>query len=104
MKFFAFLKNSPDDYNAPVESSTSQAAQQRSITIDRSNEEDFPSLAGSSGGPSMPLVPATFTRLRSGASGLARTKENFPALGAGGGGGIIIIIIFYYDVSILMVD
>lgn len=76
----------PDDYNAPAEASTSQATQQRSITIDRSNEEDFPSLAGTSGGPSMPLVPATFTRLRNGASGLARTKENFPALGACGGG------------------
>ncbi|CAD7013306.1 unnamed protein product [Ceratitis capitata] len=77
----------PDDhYNDHSDTSSSQAAQQRSITIDRSNEEDFPSLRGTSGGPSVSLVPATFTRLRSGASGLARTKENFPALGASGGG------------------
>ncbi|XP_067630809.1 E3 ubiquitin-protein ligase ZNF598 isoform X2 [Eurosta solidaginis] len=78
----------PDDnYPTQVEPSTSQGTQQRSITIDGSNQEDFPSLSGSSGGPSVSLVPAPFMRLRSGASGLARTKENFPALGGNGGVG-----------------
>ncbi|XP_054739005.1 E3 ubiquitin-protein ligase ZNF598 [Anastrepha obliqua] len=79
----------PDDnYPDPSEASTSHAGQQRGITIDRSNEEDFPLLGGSSGGPSVSLVPAPFVRLRSATSGLARTKENFPALGANGEGGV----------------
>ncbi|XP_017475514.1 PREDICTED: zinc finger protein 598 [Rhagoletis zephyria] len=75
-----------DNFPDATQAFSSQGAHQRSITIDRSNEEDFPLLGGSSGGPSVSLVPAPFVRLRGATSGLARTKENFPALGAGGGG------------------
>ncbi|XP_065367355.1 E3 ubiquitin-protein ligase ZNF598 [Calliphora vicina] len=56
--------------------------QQRN-NIDPCSEQEFPSLAGTATGPSVSLTrpppPAILNRSRM--SGLARTKENFPALG-----------------------
>lgn len=59
---------------------------QRASTIDAHNEQDFPSLSGASG-PSVSLTrPLPISMLNpSNIRGLARTKENFPALGTGGG-------------------
>jgi len=62
---------------------------QRHVSIDAGNEEQFPTLRGASTAPSVSLVrpPPPSMRNISGTSGLARTKENFPALGGGNGGG-----------------
>lgn len=56
--------------------------QQAPIRIDSKNEEQFPSLGGPSGksGSSVQLAN-TVRHINYGTSGLARTKENFPALG-----------------------
>lgn len=56
--------------------------QQAPIQIDSKNEQQFPSLGGPSGGggPSVQLAN-TVRHINYGTSGLARTKENFPALG-----------------------
>lgn len=54
--------------------------QQAPIRIDSKNEEQFPSLAGPSGAPSVQLAN-TVRHITYGTSGLARTKENFPSLG-----------------------
>lgn len=54
--------------------------QQAPIKIDSKNDEQFPSLGPSSGGPSVQLAN-TVRHINYGTSGLARTKENFPALG-----------------------
>lgn len=54
--------------------------QQPPIRIDSKNEEQFPSLAGPSGAPSVQLSN-TVRHITYGTSGLARTKENFPSLG-----------------------
>ncbi|KNC23010.1 hypothetical protein FF38_07929 [Lucilia cuprina] len=80
-----------------------QNTNQQRPNIDPGSEQEFPSLAGTSTGPSVSLTrpppPAILNRSRM--SGLARTKENFPALGgavssigsnsgsasSGGGGG-----------------
>ncbi|XP_034106125.1 E3 ubiquitin-protein ligase ZNF598 [Drosophila albomicans] len=53
------------------------------VTIDAGNEEEFPMLAGITPGPNVSLTRAPPPSMRnlSGTSGLARTKENFPALG-----------------------
>ncbi|KAH8254078.1 hypothetical protein KR032_008346 [Drosophila birchii] len=61
---------------------------QRQVSIDADNEEQFPTLRGASTAPSVSLVrpPPPSMRNLSGTSGLARTKENFPALGGGNGG------------------
>ena len=56
--------------------------QQPPIRIDSKNEEQFPSLAGPSGGASVQLAN-TVRHITYGTAGLARTKENFPALGGG---------------------
>nr|AAN71369.1 RE33889p [Drosophila melanogaster] len=63
---------------------------QRHVSIDAGNEEQFPTLRGASTAPSVSLVrpPPPSMRNLSGTSGLARTKENFPALGGGNGGGV----------------
>lgn len=56
--------------------------QKTPVQIDSKNEEQFPSLGGPSsggGGPSVQLAN-TVRHITYGTSGLARTKENFPAL------------------------
>ncbi|XP_017061988.1 E3 ubiquitin-protein ligase ZNF598 [Drosophila ficusphila] len=65
------------------------SSSQRHVSIDAGNEEQFPTLRGASTAPSVSLVrpPPPSMRNLSGTSGLARTKENFPALGGGNGGG-----------------
>lgn len=51
--------------------------------IDAQNEQEFPSLAGTSAN-TLSLRPSVSIRTKSfGPGGLARTKENFPALGGG---------------------
>ncbi|EDW02249.1 E3 ubiquitin-protein ligase ZNF598 [Drosophila grimshawi] len=68
----------------------SSAQRSNPVTIDAGNEEEFPMLAGITPGPNVSLVRAPPPSMRniSGSSGLARTKENFPALGAAAGGSI----------------
>lgn len=66
------------DYNESM-----SIVQQSSRSIDAQNEQEFPSLAGTSSNvftvrPSVSIRAKTF-----GPGGLARTKENFPALGGG---------------------
>ncbi|XP_022224546.2 E3 ubiquitin-protein ligase ZNF598 [Drosophila obscura] len=71
------------DYLDDFPSSSSQRGQ--AVSIDAGNEEQFPTLRGAGAGPSVSLVrpPPPSMRNLSGSSGLARTKENFPALGGG---------------------
>lgn len=58
--------------------------QQPQRVIDAQNEQEFPSLGGSSGASSFSMRPNVSIRTQSyGSAGLARTKENFPALGGG---------------------
>ena len=56
-------------------------------TIDAQNETEFPSLAPTinSSGASALMRHHMSLRQKSGPAGLARTKENFPALGGAGG-------------------
>ncbi|XP_017070474.2 E3 ubiquitin-protein ligase ZNF598 [Drosophila eugracilis] len=63
------------------------SSSQRHVSIDAGNEEQFPTLRGTSTAPNVSLVrpPPPSMRNLSGTSGLARTKENFPALGGGNG-------------------
>ncbi|XP_016972551.1 E3 ubiquitin-protein ligase ZNF598 [Drosophila rhopaloa] len=65
------------------------SSSQRHVSIDAGNEEQFPTLRGATTAPSVSLVrpPPPSMRNLSGTSGLARTKENFPALGGGNSGG-----------------
>lgn len=52
----------------------------RALPIDAHNEQEFPSLGNAT--PSLNLIPISMgLRARLGASSLAKTKENFPALG-----------------------
>lgn len=53
--------------------------QQPPIKIDSKNEEQFPSLGGPSAAPVQ--LANTVRHINYGTAGLARTKENFPALG-----------------------
>ncbi|EDW32892.1 GL10221 [Drosophila persimilis] len=71
------------DYLDDFPTSTSQRG--HAVSIDAGNEEQFPTLRGAATGPSVSLVrpPPPSMRNLSGSSGLARTKENFPALGGG---------------------
>ncbi|KAH8261462.1 hypothetical protein KR044_009577 [Drosophila immigrans] len=57
------------------------------VSIDAGNEEEFPMLAGIAATPNVSLTRAPPPSMRnlSGTSGLARTKENFPALGGAAG-------------------
>lgn len=63
-----------------------QIVQQPPIQIDTKNEQHFPSLAGPStashSGSSSVQLANSVRHIVYGTSGLARTKENFPALGA----------------------
>lgn len=65
---------------------TTNANQQQILNIDPCSEQEFPSLAGRTTGPNVSLTrpppPAMLNRSRM--SGLACTKENFPALGGSG--------------------
>lgn len=62
-----------------------QIVQKPPIQIDTKNEEHFPSLAGPSNLPNAPVQLANSVRhVYYGQQGLARTKENFPALGGSG--------------------
>lgn len=56
--------------------------QQAPIHIDSKNDEQFPSLGPSGKGSSVQLAN-TVRHISYGTAGLARTKENFPALGGG---------------------
>lgn len=53
-----------------------------SKVIDARNEQEFPSLGNA---PAVMLRPVMPMNIRNTTRGLARTKENFPALGGGGG-------------------
>ncbi|XP_032585585.1 E3 ubiquitin-protein ligase ZNF598 [Drosophila mojavensis] len=77
------------DYLDELPSSSSQR-NHHPVTIDAGNEDEFPQLAGITPGPNVSLVRAPPPSMRnlSGTSGLARTKENFPALGGAAGGSI----------------
>ncbi|XP_062552765.1 E3 ubiquitin-protein ligase ZNF598 [Armigeres subalbatus] len=55
--------------------------------IDANSEQDFPSLSGTSGNPVFRPNNVSIRQRVFGAAGLARTKENFPALGSEGGDG-----------------
>ncbi|XP_065084383.1 E3 ubiquitin-protein ligase ZNF598 isoform X2 [Ochlerotatus camptorhynchus] len=55
--------------------------------IDASSEQDFPSLGGTGGNPVFRPNNVSIRQRVFGAAGLARTKENFPALGSEGGDG-----------------
>lgn len=62
----------------------SAIVQQPQRFIDARNEQEFPSLGGASASSSFSLRPNVSIRTQSyGSAGLARTKENFPALGGG---------------------
>ncbi|EDW61562.2 LOW QUALITY PROTEIN: uncharacterized protein Dvir_GJ20244 [Drosophila virilis] len=76
------------DYLDELPSSSTQRSQP--VTIDAGNEEEFPMLAGFTLVPNLVLVMARPPSMRnlSGTSGLARTKENFPAMGGAEGGNI----------------
>ncbi|XP_034477470.1 E3 ubiquitin-protein ligase ZNF598 [Drosophila innubila] len=76
------------EYLDELPSTSTQRSQP--VTIDAGNEEEFPMLAGLTPGPNVSLVRAAPPSMRnlSGTSGLARTKENFPALGGAAGGSI----------------
>ncbi|KAH8269583.1 hypothetical protein KR018_009570 [Drosophila ironensis] len=82
----ANMRSRNDEQNYDNYPSTSA---QRQVSIDAGNEEEFPTLRGASTAPSVSLVrpPPPSMRNLSGTSGLARTKENFPALGGGNAGG-----------------
>uniref|UniRef100_A0A182TFF5 RING-type E3 ubiquitin transferase n=1 Tax=Anopheles melas TaxID=34690 RepID=A0A182TFF5_9DIPT len=53
--------------------------------IDATSEQDFPTLGGSAPNPVFRPNNVTIRQRVYGTAGLARTKENFPALGSGGG-------------------
>ncbi|XP_058830095.1 E3 ubiquitin-protein ligase ZNF598 [Topomyia yanbarensis] len=55
--------------------------------IDASNEQDFPSLGGTGANPVFRPNNVSIRQRVFGVAGLARTKENFPALGSEGGEG-----------------
>ncbi|XP_055535253.1 E3 ubiquitin-protein ligase ZNF598 [Wyeomyia smithii] len=55
--------------------------------IDASSEQDFPSLGGTSANPVFRPNNVSIRQRVFGVAGLARTKENFPALGSEGGEG-----------------
>lgn len=55
--------------------------------IDANSEQDFPSLGGTGGNPVFRPNNVSIRQRVFGAAGLARTKENFPALGSEGGDG-----------------
>ncbi|KAH8371541.1 hypothetical protein KR093_007908 [Drosophila rubida] len=76
------------DYLDELPSTSTQRSQP--VTIDAGNEEEFPMLAGITPGPNISLTRAPPPSMRnlSGTSGLARTKENFPALGGATGNSI----------------
>uniref|UniRef100_A0A182XZA1 RING-type E3 ubiquitin transferase n=1 Tax=Anopheles stephensi TaxID=30069 RepID=A0A182XZA1_ANOST len=61
------------------------ARQHPKKVIDATNEQDFPTLGGSAPNPVFRPNNVTIRQRIYGAAGLARTKENFPALGSGGG-------------------
>ncbi|SPP74468.1 E3 ubiquitin-protein ligase ZNF598 [Drosophila guanche] len=82
-----------DENNDYLDDFASSSLQQRgghAVSIDAGNEEQFPTLRGAAAGPSVSLVrpPPPSMRNLSGSSGLARTKENFPALGGGNSGAV----------------
>ena len=90
---YLFYSNEESTHEESEEYINLNSAQsQRGVSIDARNEQDFPSLVGGAAA-SAPLTPAVplAMRNRSTFSGLARTKENFPALSGavapGGGGG-----------------
>ncbi|XP_030368883.1 E3 ubiquitin-protein ligase ZNF598 isoform X2 [Scaptodrosophila lebanonensis] len=64
----------------------STSTQRGHVNIDAGNQDEFPLLGGVTATPNVSLVgpPPPSMRNLSGTSGLARTKENFPALGGGG--------------------
>ncbi|KAH8402121.1 hypothetical protein KR009_009979 [Drosophila setifemur] len=86
----ANMKARNDEHNDYLDDYPSTSAQ-RQVNIDAGNEEQFPTLRGATTGPSVSLVrpPPPSMRNLSGTSGLARTKENFPALGGGNAGGLV---------------
>uniref|UniRef100_A0A182NHA2 RING-type E3 ubiquitin transferase n=1 Tax=Anopheles dirus TaxID=7168 RepID=A0A182NHA2_9DIPT len=53
--------------------------------IDATSEQDFPTLSGATPNPVFRPNNVSIRQRVYGAAGLARTKENFPALGSGGG-------------------
>ncbi|XP_053683245.1 E3 ubiquitin-protein ligase ZNF598 [Sabethes cyaneus] len=55
--------------------------------IDANSEQDFPSLGGTSANPVFRPNNVSIRQRVFGVAGLARTKENFPALGSEGGDG-----------------
>lgn len=61
--------------------------QHPSKKIDASSEQDFPTLGGTGGNPVFRPNNVSIRQRVFGAAGLARTKENFPALGCEGGDG-----------------
>ncbi|EDV37784.1 uncharacterized protein Dana_GF13628 [Drosophila ananassae] len=85
----ANMRSRNDEHNDYLDDLPSTSAQ-RQVSIDAGNEEEFPTLRGASTAPSVSLVrpPPPSMRNLSGTSGLARTKENFPALGGGNAGGV----------------
>lgn len=66
---------------------TQSAPVQNARVIDARNEQEFPSLGGAGASSGVTLVPGATMSIRAkafGPAGLARTKENFPALGNSG--------------------
>ncbi|XP_058459012.1 E3 ubiquitin-protein ligase ZNF598 [Malaya genurostris] len=65
----------------------SMTAQHPPKRIDANSEQDFPSLGGTSANPVFRPNNVSIRQRVFGVAGLARTKENFPALGSEGGEG-----------------
>lgn len=66
------------EFEPPINASITSNAPARKV-IDAQNEQEFPSLGG--GSVPINIRPTVTLNMRPSTSGLARTKENFPALG-----------------------
>uniref|UniRef100_A0AAG5DLI9 RING-type E3 ubiquitin transferase n=1 Tax=Anopheles atroparvus TaxID=41427 RepID=A0AAG5DLI9_ANOAO len=74
------------EYEMQVEATHhQQSIQHPKKVIDATSEQDFPTLAGASPNPLFRPNNVSIRQRVYGSAGLARTKENFPALGSGGG-------------------
>ncbi|XP_058126302.1 E3 ubiquitin-protein ligase ZNF598 [Anopheles ziemanni] len=74
------------EYEMLVEATHQASIQQHpKKVIDATSEQDFPTLAGATPNPMFRPNNVSIRQRVYGSAGLARTKENFPALGSGGG-------------------
>ncbi|KAH8394782.1 hypothetical protein KR222_005610, partial [Zaprionus bogoriensis] len=85
------MRSRNEEHSDYLDELPTTSSQRQPVTIDAGNEEEFPMLAGIAPALNVSLVRAPPPSMRnlSGTSGLARTKENFPALGGAAGGNIL---------------